>query len=363
MIGTLSRRLDDLLGRGDAAVTVPPLDGALRPNRLLDEAAWRLSLPDVDGLAVVDGRLHAAAGRVLWLLESHARWQRTLEFEHDIAALATLDHGGLAIATANGEIRIHGGRRDGRRYHAAASWNCITAIAAHGESLYVANGSGIHGAAQWQRDLMERGATGSVWRLDLVSGRAARVASNLAFPAGLAVDAAGVVCAEAWRHRLVRLGAAAPVVLYADLPGYPGRLAPRPGGWWLAVFAPRSQLVEFVLREPAFRRRMLAEVAQPYWIAPTLRTGRSFYEPLQGGAVKQLGMLKPWAPTLSAGLCVALDESFQPLFSLHSRADGRTHGVTAAVQMDEYLYVAARGDGVVIRVAAAEPLSLQQDAR
>ncbi len=41
MIGSLSRAFDNLFGRGDAAVTVPPLDGALRPNRLLDEAACR----------------------------------------------------------------------------------------------------------------------------------------------------------------------------------------------------------------------------------------------------------------------------------------------------------------------------------
>jgi hypothetical protein len=29
MIGALARTLDNLLGRGEAAVTVPPLDGAM----------------------------------------------------------------------------------------------------------------------------------------------------------------------------------------------------------------------------------------------------------------------------------------------------------------------------------------------
>jgi hypothetical protein len=38
-----------LLGRGEAAVTVPALDGALRPNNRLDEAS-RLIAPDVDCL-------------------------------------------------------------------------------------------------------------------------------------------------------------------------------------------------------------------------------------------------------------------------------------------------------------------------
>lgn len=365
MISALTHVLDNLLGRGEAAVTVPPLDGALRPNRRLDEAAERLPLPAVDSLAALADGLHAAAGRTLWVLEPPMRWRPLASFEQDIAALASLDDGGLAIALSDGEIRIRGGRRDGRRYRAGEAWNCITAIAVHKDSLFVANGSNVHPAVQWQRDLMEHGATGSVWRLDLDGGTAAELASDLAYPAGLAVDAHGLVCAEAWRHRLLRLAepSSPAQVLCADLPGYPGRLAPRPGGWWLAVFAPRCQLVEFVLREPAFRRRMLAEVPPPYWIAPTLRAGRSFYEPLQGGAVKQLGLLKPWAPTLSAGLCVALDAALQPQFSLHSRADGCTHGVTAAVQIDGDLYVAARGDGVVVRVAADDPRMPRQEGR
>ena len=54
-------------------------------------------------------------------------------------------------------------------------------------------------------------------------------------------------------------------------PAYPGRIAPAADGYWLALFAPRSQLVEFVLREPAYRKRMMAEVPQPFWIAPTLQ--------------------------------------------------------------------------------------------
>ena len=37
-----------------------------------------------------------------------------------------------------------------------------------------------------------------------------------------------------------------------ELPGYPARLSPaQDGGFWLAVFAGRTQLIEFVLREPA----------------------------------------------------------------------------------------------------------------
>ena len=92
----------------------------------------------------------------------------------------------------------------------------------------------------------------------------------------------------------------------------------------------------------------MAEVPVPFWVAPKLRSGRSFYESLQGGGIKHLGMVKPWAPTMSAGLCVKLDRAFQPRFSLQSRADGRTHGVTSATEHEGRVFVAARGDGVVV---------------
>jgi hypothetical protein len=203
--------------------------------------------------------------------------------------------------------------------------------------------------------LLERNASGSIWRIDLERGASTRVAAGLAWPAGLAVDRNAIVASEAWKHRLTRIERSKPgklQTIYADLPGYPGRISPAADGFWLAVFAPRSQLVEFVLREPGYRKRMMAEVPQPFWVAPTFRSGRSFYESLQGGGVKHLGRLKPWAPTMSAGMCVKLDPAFQPRASLQSRADGMTHGVTAAIEHRAHVFVAARGDGVVVSLPA-----------
>ena len=87
----------------------------------------------------------------------------------------------------------------------APSVSCITAMAGIGTELYVANGSATNGAADWQRDLLERNASGSIWRIDLESGTsAARLADGLAWPAGLAVDADGLVFSEAWKHQLVQ---------------------------------------------------------------------------------------------------------------------------------------------------------------
>lgn len=341
MIAGLRRRVDTFFGRGEAAVTVPPLDGALRANSALDAAPLRLPLEGIDSLACVEGRLLAAAGPVLWSLED-GRWAESARYEAPIAALAPCA-GGLALALADGSLLFRGGARDGERV--ATGLTCITALAVEGEALVIANGSARHAAAEWQRDLMERGASGSVWRLE-GAGPARQIAGGLAWAGGLAIDAGAVVVAESWRHRLVR-AEGAPVL--TDLPAYPGRLSRAPGGgWWLAAFAPRSQLVEFVLREPGYRRRMMAEVPMQFWVAPRLRAGRSFYESLQGGGVKQLGKLKPWAPTLSAGFCIRLDAAFRPEDSLQSRADGVTHGVTDTLETGGQLFVAARGDAVLV---------------
>jgi hypothetical protein len=337
-------------------VTVPPLDGALRPNRLLDEAPVRTALEGVDCLATHGSTPVASAGDGVFVPGEDGAWTRRATYPSAIACLASIGDDALAVALADGEILVEGGPHDGRRYRVAGMAPCITAMAARGGALYVASGSATNGLADWQRDLLERNASGSIWQIDLESGDTRRIADGLAWPAGLAVDENGPVVAEAWKHQLVRIDPARPrkrQILLADLPAYPGRLAPAADGYWLALFAPRSQLIEFVLREPAYRKRMMAEVPVAFWVAPRLRSGRSFYESLQGGGIKHLGLLKPWAPTMSAGLCVKLDRTFQPRSSLHSRADGKTHGVTCAVEHGGRLFVAARGDGVVVSLPLA----------
>ena len=356
MIRALGRAFDNLFGRGDAAVTVPPLDGALRPNRLLDETGSRVPLAEVDCLALHGADLVASAGDSVFAQGAGGDWTCRRSYGSAVTSLATIEADGLAVALDGGDIIVEGGRYDGRRYRADASVTCITAMAVSGGDLFVACGSATHPVAEWQRDLLEGNASGSVWCIDMESGAGTRIAGGLAWPAGLAVDRDGLVVSEAWRHQLVRIGLAGSdrrQVLHADLPGYPGRISPAADGHWLAIFAPRSQLVEFVLREPAYRRRMMAEVPKPFWVVPKLRAGRSYYEPLQGGGVKHLGLLKPWAPTMSAGLCVKLDAAFQPRSSLQSRADGRTHGVTSAAEHRGQLVVAARGDGVVVSIPLA----------
>lgn len=137
-----------------------------------------------------------------------------------------------------------------------------------------------------------------------------------------------------------------------SLPAYPARLSRgADGAIWLALFAPRSQLVEFVLSEDRCRRRMIDEIDPELWIAPDLRAGQSPLEPTQQGGVRQLGVLKPWSPSRSYGLVARLDAAYRPVASLHSRANGRRHGVTSCLAFEGRVYFTAKGNGVVASFA------------
>jgi hypothetical protein len=176
---------------------------------------------------------------------------------------------------------------------------------------------------------------------------------DLAYPYGVAIapDAKSLWFTESWAHRISRLpldGNAAPLpqVVVGNMAGYPARLhGDGKGGFLLAMFARRTHLIEFVLKEDDFREEMIATVAPDYWIAPALAGGSDCLEPMQIGSVKALGIQKPWAPPRSYGLLVHLDGEGEATDSLHSRAGGRFHGVTAACATSQGVVIAARGTG------------------
>jgi hypothetical protein len=89
-------------------------------------------------------------------------------------------------------------------------------------------------------------------------------------------------------------------------------------------------------------------------MAPCLRAGLSPLEPTQQGGVRQLGVLKPWSPSLSYGLVARLDAAWRPVASFHSRANGHRHGITACQPFDGRIYFTAKGDNVVAAFADRE---------
>jgi hypothetical protein len=342
------------LGRGDATITVPSFDGALKPNQKLESAETLLTCESPEDLATDGRNLFIADGqRLMCLNGSSASDVRC--FERPISALCALPGGGLAIALGGREVRLYPSpsAEQPSVTFADAAFNAINALAlADDNALIATDGSVTCGVDDWARDLMELNRTGRVFRLDPGNKTVTRLAQGLGYAFGACAHGNGMLVSESWRHRLVFVApGASPRTVLGHLPVYPSRLTKASGGgYWLTAFTARTQLVEFVLREPAYRRRMMAEIDPEYWVAPRLRSGISFKEPMQGAHIKTMGVIKPWAPPRSYGLVIRLDADGQPLYSLHSRVDGANHGVVAAIEMGDDLVLIAKGPGRVLKL-------------
>ncbi|RUX25395.1 strictosidine synthase [Mesorhizobium sp. M7A.F.Ca.US.011.01.1.1] len=364
MSGRIGRIFDKFMGgRGEHSITVPVMDGALKPNNYLERIASVSMVEAADNLTIGGGQVLLTSGNRLVELHDSGSTSIRSTFDAEITFLSASPQGALALGLDRLGIAIVGGRHHGKRLAANPSGqqlNCPTAaVFLDEDTLVVCNGSSAHSALEWSRDLLNLGRSGSVVRLDLGSGTASLIKGGLGFPSGVAVAGAGkLVVAEAWKHRLLTLDIAGGdcIAVVADLPAYPGRIQPASQtGYWLTMFAVRSQLQEFVLREDRYRREMMKTIAPEYWVAPALSSGRSFKEPLQAGSVIRLGIHKPWAPSRSYGLLLRLDDSFQPVWSAHSRADGQRHGITSCVETGDRLLVASKGRGEVLALHHLSP--------
>jgi hypothetical protein len=354
MISALKDFADRFLGRGDATITVPSFDGALKPNQILEKAETVGQFEAPEDLATDGKALYIADGAVVLRLDGSATTE-VRRFDRAISALCCLPDGGIAAALDGREVQVFAtpSASSPRATIADASMNAINALSPGPQGTLIAtDGSTARPYGQWVYDLMERGRTGKVLSLDIASGRVRPIASGLSYAFGACAAGDAVFVSESWRHRMVAIAAdGSQRAVLDNLPVYPSRLSPAAsGGFWLTAFAARTQLVEFVLRENAYRRRMMAEIDPEYWIAPKLKSGQSFLEPMQGAHIKTMGVVKPWAPPRSYGLVVRLKADGMPLYAAHSRVDGVNHGVVAAVEMEGSLYAIAKGPGRLLRM-------------
>lgn len=339
-------------GIGDASPAIPPLDGPYDPNNALEEADVLVQATSPDNLFEIGGKLQFTDATGRYALGSKGRSRLVEDHGARITAATGDGAGGGLVALAGGTLLHIGAGGQSETCRLAGD---ITALAPDGRGAVIACvGSLVNDGGSWTRDLLEKRRAGSVWRIDPDSGEATELCAGLGYACGSFVTHDGrVVVAESWCNRLVEVepdGRVRPLV--EDLPGYPARIAPASGGGaWLAMMAPRNQLLEFILREDGYRTRMLAEVDPPYWIAPSLKRAQSYLEPMQQGAQRSLGMLKPWSPSLSIGMVVRYDADWSPMYSLFSRADGRMHGVRSVLEHDGWLLVASTGGGAVLSLA------------
>ncbi|NMM46654.1 strictosidine synthase [Rhodospirillaceae bacterium KN72] len=348
MIGAITSMLDNFLGRGSAAVTVPPMDGALKPNNSLEGLPPGIAAKAPGNLVQIDGAPAWSDGADVVSSSGTV----VLTVGAPITALAVRNDGVIAVAALNGVLSIF----DKDRNDITPAWtrrpDHVTAMSfgSKGEILFCV-GSETNDPENWPKDLMEKNASGWVGAASVETGDIFVLATDMAYPSGIVqLPDDTVLVSEAWVSHLIVLGPGAKRTIVLDeIPGYPGHLSKSSGGgYWLSVFAPRNPLIEFVLREPGYRSAMMREVPQEFWVAPAYASGESFLEPLQGGALKQMGILKPWAPSRSYGLVVQLDGDFIPMRSFHSRTGGRRHGVTSALDIGGTLWLTSRGASEVL---------------
>ncbi len=363
MIAALKTISDRVLGRGEAAITVPIFDGALKPNQILESAETVAQFDSASDLASDGRRLLVADGMRIVELGKGGPTE-VARFDRPVTALCLLPDGGIAVALDGVEVRIKGGPDDGRSWTAASGtpFHAVNAIACAADgALAVTDGSQRYDVGRWAHDLMDRGATGRVVRLDQRRDDGRELTRRLEYAFGACPSGADILVSESWRHRVIAVAPDGRRRTVLDrLPIYPSRLtAASGGGFWLTAFAARTQLVEFVLRENAFRRRMMKEIAPEHWIAPRLRSGESYLEPMQGAHLRTMGVLKPWAPPRSYGLVIRLSPEGAPRYSLHSRVDGHNHGIVAAAESAGFLYLLAKGPGRLLRLPLAD---LEKDA-
>ncbi|SLN76539.1 hypothetical protein [Oceanibacterium hippocampi] len=348
---------------------IPVLDGGFSPNKRLDAARTLVQFEKPDGLAAgPDGRLYVSAGSTVFACsgDGFGTVERFAGTDGPAGALAWTPNNRLLVAVEG--RGVHAFEVDGKSTGILETverkpLRCVTGLAVAADGMvYATEGSDRNVTGDWLVDLMQnRKGRGRlvVCDEDLSEGRT--VQGGLSWPAGVAVahDEAEILVTEAWSHRLSAVSRpnGAVRVLKRNFAGYPGRIVRGSAGdYWVAFFALRTQLTEFVLRETSFRVKMMDRVPPELWIGPSLGDHVDYREPTQVGRIKKLGIQKPWAPARSYGLIARIDGDGEAHESLHSRVSGHLHGITAAAEIAGRLYVLSRGHGqlAVIPLSAVE---------
>jgi hypothetical protein len=358
----LMRDIRSILHRDSEQNAIPPMDGALSPNDRLDACVpIGGPLPGLDDVvADRDGSLLVSVGKQVLRLsgDSFATRATVATFDGEAGGLAIHPDGRILVCVAGRGLAAIDPTKPEPRWLETAEGSALAglisvAVAPDGH-IFAVEGSMGRQPSEWRRDLMEKRHDGRLIACGEALDDARTLLKGLHYPFGITIapDGGQLWFSESWAHRVSCMlpphgnGSAQPEAILRNLPGYPARLKPDGrGGFYLGVFARRTHLIEFVLKEDDFRNEMIACMPADYWIAPAYAGGSDCLEPMQIGGVKALGIQKPWAPPRSYGLLVHLNANGEVDSSIHSRAGGRFHGINGACMTPQGLVIASRGAG------------------
>ncbi len=127
------------------SISVPSMDGALKPNDSLDGADVLCEIAEPDNLVGQNGSVLFSSGRRILKLDVQAqpRVNCVLEFESQVTFLA-VNNDQMAVGLEDGEVRFIGGRFNGlslRRIGDRAVRAPVAACFADDQTLILALGS------------------------------------------------------------------------------------------------------------------------------------------------------------------------------------------------------------------------------
>lgn len=329
------------------------LEGILGPNGRLDDSAG-ITVQSPDALAVAaDGRLLVSSGARVMVLDA---WARTLlpwaDFAAPVTALCASPGGLVAVGLAGGDVHV---------LDASAHWvegwappegrarsivDCV--FRSEDELLLVDCGYGVDANLLTQATWDDQ-ARGQVLSLSK-AGETRVLAASMHCPMAICLDSRGVALVSLMeRAAITELDG---TVRQAGYPGYAGRLRRTFAGYALTCLSRRDPLIEFLKTEPAFVAEMKATIDPHHWIAPRTDPEFSHEFPIELGATRLFGEIKPWAPSFSYGLVIELDEKLMPVGSAQSRANGRRHAISDVATWN--------GDLVAVSKASGELLKLEK---
>lgn len=332
---------------------IPPMDGGLRANDLLDQATVMCAGEDLDPDDLIvrsDGAVVFTSGNALVTVEG-ADCRVVADVGGRAGALAELGDALVVAVEGHGLVRVGA---DGDVHDLCTDIvvrRCVTDMAVVGDQVLVTIGSDNLGSDEWSRGLLTDTEDGLLVRVN-ADGSSVVLAERLAWPAGIAVSGDEVFVSLSLDYAIERralsdLGRPGKAFL-RNLPAYPGRI--RFGGdrvWVTAPYA-RNRMTEMFTDDRDMVQALLDRIHPDEWPVPRLRLDNPYRDLMQLGQLRVLGVLKPWAPPRSYGLVFTVDMNGLVRNSVHSRVDGRHHGVTGIALDAERVVLAVRGSRTVV---------------